>query len=1263
MIKLWIIAILTTVSSLQTGLNSRSDGTTNYSLDGSTTNHPDGTTINLPNGTTTNPPDATTTNPPDRTTTNPPDGATTNPPDATTTNPLDATTTNPPDAATTNPPDATTTNPPDRTTTNPPDRTTTNPPDHTTTNPTDGTTTNPPDATTTNPPDAATTNPPDATTTNPPDRTTTNPPDRTTTNPPDHTTTNPTDSTTTSPPDSTTTVPLAGNTTKLPNDTTSNPSDSTTTEPLASNTTKLPNDTVTESAAGNTTNLPDDTTTEALASSTTKLPNYTTTDPPDHPTTNLPDEATTGPPAGNTTKLPNDTTIDPPDNNTTNLPDDTTTEPLASSTTKLPNDTTTDPPDSNTTNLPDDTTTEPAAGKTTKLPNYTTTDPPDSNTTNLPDDTTTEPTASSTTKLPNDTTTDPPVSNTTNLPDDTTTEPFASSTTKLPNDTTTDPPDSNTTNLPDDTTTEPAAGNTTKLPIDTTTDSPDDTTAFTTTPSTTSTSPTKTTSIEYPTTHATPPNLSTKTASPTTPTTTPTSTTNTTALPSTSSTTIPPLVCINGGELQSGVCICPDEWTGKTCSDPNFCNSSKFDGFIFPKTTIGWFGYSTETCPKNTNNADLSKASAICLNDNGTPKFGPYQVLNCDLTLSDIKENINSGLDNLFNLASSTQILTSKPEKLSADNINTAAEITNKLLNSTQNITQDIAVAAITTISQLLNANGKSTPDNTAVNSLTITLEQFSLKQQSNVSLIVQPNLVVQSAQVPQDTVGIKFTAFTGKSGKFVANRIQLNTNSSELIVGNEGSTDVQMVIKFKPVLSREDANHSVGFVLYQNDHFFKSRAFQTSLGTSRRILSANFGNMSGLDVEMSFKPTTVPNASLHDFACVSWNYTLDDWSTYGCSKVNHSNDGLQCLCNHTTNFAVLMTFRRDFQSPPLLDWITILGCSMSVIGLGLTIIFQIVTRKLRKTLPTLLLVNLCTSLLMSTLLFMLAVENSNQQPKKPKINTNNIPPSDMHTEPDTGPCTAVTALLQFFQLGTFTWSTLYATHIFLMVRNVLAFTPQHFTAYTMVIGWGLPAVIVVLTLGISYRQDNPLGYRQEEFCWLAALDFYRNFDFKQPLFWGFLIPVACMLIINTLMLMHFAVATSKSDPHLNSTRHDSMKKKILRSFSLAVVLSLSWILGYLLLINHDKTTFTVLNIFFCILTTTQGFQIFILFTARTAIVKKKISSALKAVSSVDISLCTKKYSLRQGKQTEKVESYTELDNGLSTALSTSSSLQTVSST
>uniref|UniRef100_A0A8C8FI52 Uncharacterized protein n=2 Tax=Oncorhynchus tshawytscha TaxID=74940 RepID=A0A8C8FI52_ONCTS len=446
-----------------------------------------------------------------------------------------------------------------------------------------------------------------------------------------------------------------------------------------------------------------------------------------------------------------------------------------------------------------------------------------------------------------------------------------------------------------------------------------------------------------------------------------------------------------------------------------------------------------------------------------------------------------------------------------------------------------------------------------------------------------------------------------------------------------------------------KNTNHSIGFVLYQNDRFFRSRAFRASLGTSRRVISANLGQVSGLHVEMLFKPTTVPNASLYDFACVWWNYTLKDWSTFGCSKVNHSEDGLRCFCNHTTNFAVLMSYRKDFKYAEALNWITILGCSMSIIGLSLTITFQIATRKSRKTNPTVLLVSVCMCLLIFTLLFMLGVDNPHKQLDKPEIQEDNVlPPSDKHTEQDRGPCTAVAVLLQYFLLGTFTWNTLYATHVFLMIRNSLATSPSHFTAYTMAIGWGLPAVVVAVTLGISYRVDDPLGYRQEEFCWLAALDPKGNFDFKLPMFWGFLIPVAFMLIFNTVMLVYFAVTTGKTNPHLTSTRHTSMKKKFLSSFSLAVVLGLSWILGYLLLIPQNQTMYTILNISFCVLTTTQGLQIFILFTARTAIFKKKMSSALKSVSSVGIPLHTRKFSLWRDEHSDKVESYTHLDTDLS---------------
>ena len=97
--------------------------------------------------------------------------------------------------------------------------------------------------------------------------------------------------------------------------------------------------------------------------------------------------------------------------------------------------------------------------------------------------------------------------------------------------------------------------------------------------------------------------------------------------------------------------------------------------------------------------------------------------------------------------------------------------------------------------------------------------------------------------------------------------------------------------------------------------------------------------------------------------------------------------------------------------------------------------------------------------LLIFTLLFMMGVDNPHKQLDKPEIQEDNIlPPSDKHTERDRGPCTAVAVLLQYFLLGTFTWNTLFATHVFLMIRNSLATSPSHFTAYTVAIGWGRTA-------------------------------------------------------------------------------------------------------------------------------------------------------------------------------------------------------------
>ena len=91
--------------------------------------------------------------------------------------------------------------------------------------------------------------------------------------------------------------------------------------------------------------------------------------------------------------------------------------------------------------------------------------------------------------------------------------------------------------------------------------------------------------------------------------------------------------------------------------------------------------------------------------------------------------------------------------------------------------------------------------------------------------------------------------------------------------------------------------------------------------------------------------------------------------------------------------------------------------------------------------------------------LFLFGLENPHKNSKANRTIRvsvkNTIPSSDNHQDPDEGPCTAFTALMQYFLLATFTWNTLYAGHIFVLIRKTLSGPPRGFLAVSIAIGWG----------------------------------------------------------------------------------------------------------------------------------------------------------------------------------------------------------------
>ncbi|TNM94055.1 hypothetical protein fugu_002231 [Takifugu bimaculatus] len=615
---------------------------------------------------------------------------------------------------------------------------------------------------------------------------------------------------------------------------------------------------------------------------------------------------------------------------------------------------------------------------------------------------------------------------------------------------------------------------------------------------------------------------------------------------------------------------------------------------------------------------------------------------------------------NIEALASNTQILTSVPQELTPDNITTAAQIVQTLLVSS-NVTENVRLAAVATVSQLLSANETDdTKQNNATLGLTVTLDNLSvslsLSLNTSASQVVQPNLVVQSAQIPAvNTQGVQFTSFSGTAGTFSANRIELNVNTPSVVV-NEGSIPEALIfVRFPKEAAVERAtpsNVSLGFVLYQNDRFFRSRRYKRQRATIRVLSGTVQGPLVPQHLEMMFRPQMINGTSLYEFACVFWNYELNDWSTDGCSKGNTSDGFLRCFCNHTTNFAALWSFRENYEYAQALDWISTIGLCLSIAGLVVTIVHHLEYNFCKfsgdskgSVKARVVLLCIYITLLAFIITFLSGVRNYSRQYEistVPDRETNTVLLSEEYVEPDTGPCTAVTALLHFFLLASFLWNCVYGTQLVLLLRSLHSSLPPYWTKLSHAVGWGIPAVVTAITLAITYRADDPLGYRQEEFCWLAALDKAKRFDYRKPMFWGFLLPVGLILIYNIVLLVLTSMTTCKTNKNLQSTKHLSLRKKVLISFSVAVLLGLSWILGYLVLVTSGQPHL-VFSIIFCICTTTQP---------RTPSFRKNVSLSLQRLTEVNNELHGRTYHLWKNlKSMSTSETYRDLKDQFSKSL------------
>jgi 7 transmembrane receptor (Secretin family)./Latrophilin/CL-1-like GPS domain. len=306
---------------------------------------------------------------------------------------------------------------------------------------------------------------------------------------------------------------------------------------------------------------------------------------------------------------------------------------------------------------------------------------------------------------------------------------------------------------------------------------------------------------------------------------------------------------------------------------------------------------------------------------------------------------------------------------------------------------------------------------------------------------------------------------------------------------------------------------------------------------------------------------------------CVFWdsedNSGLGNWSDIGCSPAVRLSDKDTvktdiCICTHLTHFGQLLSPTLEEETNIALDIITIVGCSVSLLGLFGIAVTAVVFPEWRRDASSKIQLHLSTSLAILMSVFLV---NSYlfPSPKESQF------------------CVVLGVALHFSLLSTFCWMCVAAWFQYLRLTKPLTSlcrTP-HIVLKTAVFAWGFPFIPCGTLLIVSPSSYNsPL-------CYPTGLAHYFSVIAPISIIVSLNIAMFVLIICSIYKLGNFGVHTDCGLQYIRS--HQSKRRVAYRRLSTLIflffLLGLSWIFGI--------WKFSYL---FCCTTTIQGFAFFVFF-------------------------------------------------------------------
>ncbi|VDI01660.1 latrophilin 2, partial [Mytilus galloprovincialis] len=294
---------------------------------------------------------------------------------------------------------------------------------------------------------------------------------------------------------------------------------------------------------------------------------------------------------------------------------------------------------------------------------------------------------------------------------------------------------------------------------------------------------------------------------------------------------------------------------------------------------------------------------------------------------------------------------------------------------------------------------------------------------------------------------------------------------------------------------------------------------------------------------------------------CGHWDFSVRNtangaWSTYGSRVVDATDSFTICEYNHTTNFAILMSPGRTPSSHHLpLSLISVIGCAVSILFLVITILIHFVLWRYVRTDRTKTLMNLCVALIMSYVIFLAGITQTENKVV----------------------CSAIAIALHYIFLTDF---ALMLAEGILIVRMVVFVFPASSIIHKLIPAcWIVPAVIVGITAAVTKLK----GYGNQQFCWLTL---------ESNLIWAFIGPALLVIVINFMFIIITVYKMMTTRGLAAKTLQVKFKIGLKSICVILPLFGLTWVLGAFS-INDDLVMFQYLFATFNSLQVRLGYRHF----------------------------------------------------------------------